>query len=147
VRSERRNLKRDTLPRYIMHRPAKPSGQLLVKISAQQFGFTRGPAPWWRYQSDTPPLAFTDNFLDGAASAASKDRVGHFAKQFQFCHCPSCFASVFDDGGHCLQNLIGCMNSFTTSKSEPQANSLWNSMLEWFYGYTVSAAAIVSNSE
>jgi hypothetical protein len=99
-------VKRDTLPRYIMHRPAQSSGQFLVKVAAQHFGFTRGPTPWWRYQPDTPPLAFTDNFLDGAASAASKDRVGHFAKQFQFCHFPSRFASVLDDFGHQLQNLI-----------------------------------------
>jgi hypothetical protein len=78
VRSEGRDVKRDTMPRYIMHRPAKPPGQFLVKIAAQQFGFTRGPTSWWRYQPDTPSLAFFDNFLDCASSAASKDGVGHF---------------------------------------------------------------------
>lgn len=94
------------LPRYIIHRPAKSTGQFLVKIVAQHFVLTRGPTTWRRNQPGTPPLAFTDNFLDGASDAASEDEVGHFAKQFQFCHCPSSFASLFDDGGHCLQNLI-----------------------------------------
>jgi hypothetical protein len=61
-----------------MHWPAKPPGQFLVKIAAQQFGFPRGPTSRWRYQPDAPPLAFLDNFFDGAASAASKDGVGHF---------------------------------------------------------------------
>jgi hypothetical protein len=78
VRSERRDVKRDTLPCHILHRPAKSPGQLLVKIAAQQFGFPRGPTSWWRFQPDTPPLAFFDNFLDGASDAAGKDGVGHF---------------------------------------------------------------------
>jgi hypothetical protein len=51
-------------------------------------------------------LAFFHNFLDGSSDATGKDGVGHFAKQLQFSHCPSGFASVFHDGGNYSQSLI-----------------------------------------
>jgi hypothetical protein len=123
MRSERRYVKRDPLPRYVMRWPAQSSGQFLVKMAAQHFGFTRSPTPWRRYQLNTPPLAFFHNFLDGSSDATGKDGVGYFAKQFQFSHCPAGFAPAFDDGGHYSQCLVAQFELITTFKSEPQANS------------------------
>jgi hypothetical protein len=50
----------------------------------EQLDFARGPAARRGGQTDAPPLAFGDDFLDRAAEATGEDGIGLFAEQLCF---------------------------------------------------------------